>query len=76
MYEHYTGNAHPDSHGWALWADYHFPIKPAYSTPCQCRGRYDGLTNHASLASAPVNSPGQPLRLATTSLPATASQPA
>ncbi len=27
MYEHYTGNAHPDSHGWALWADYHFPIK-------------------------------------------------
>lgn len=67
MYEHYTGNAHPDSHGWALWADYHFPIKAGIFNTMSVQGRYDGLTNHASLASAPVNSPGQPLRLATTS---------
>lgn len=67
MYEHYTGHAHPDSHAWTLWADYRFPVKAGIFNSMSVQGRYDGLTNHASLASKPVHIPGEPLQLVTDS---------
>ncbi len=67
MFEHYTGNAHPDASSWVVWADYRFPIKAGIFNSMSVQGRYDGLTNHASLSSKPVNAPGTPLRLATNS---------
>ena len=66
MFEHYTGKAHPDSHAWTLWADYRFPVKAGIFNTMSVQGRYDGITNHASLAANPVSLPGEPLRLDTT----------
>lgn len=67
MFEHYTGNAHPDARSWVVWADYRFPIKAGIFNSMSVQGRYDGLTNHASLSSRPISAPGSPIRLATNS---------
>lgn len=67
MYEHYTCGAHPDAHSWVLWADYRFPVKAGVFNFMSVQGRYDGLTNHASLASKPYRLDDGSLRLSTDS---------
>lgn len=50
MYEHYCGNPYADAHSYVAFADYRHPVKAGVFNQWSVQARFDGLTDHHSLA--------------------------
>lgn len=48
IYKHYTHNRHKSTHGYNLWADYHFPVKAGVFRQASFQARFDGMTDHST----------------------------
>ncbi len=46
--KHYTHNRHKTSHGYNVWADYHFPVKAGVFNQASFQTRFDGMTDHST----------------------------
>lgn len=59
MFEHYVSSPAPNAHAWAFWANYTMPVRAGIFDRLSFQGRYDGITRHASLASATLFDPAR-----------------
>lgn len=48
MYKHYTHESHKGVHAWAVFGDYHFPVKFGVFNRMSAQVRWDGMTDHSS----------------------------
>lgn len=55
MYEHYVQDAFNDAHSYVVFADYRHPVKAGVFNQWSVQARFDGLTDHHSLAASHDN---------------------